>query len=611
MCVNLGMERIGGEVLQGRNRYLHFSWILFSFCALHFSMSSSFELRSSCDVISPPPSSSYFIIHTFEYHSFHPSSRPSKRSKKGVGVAPVSHRSTRPCGTRVVDDAAGDGGDDDGDIVEIRDVRMDVDDAADDENEGHKDVHDLPDESSVAPSQEDFPVDSHSIDTEPLLSDASFPSDDEQEEDVSSSLDLGEDKDDPSYTYEGEFSTMETDDSTRDSEKSKCSSLVGREDESATICTFWKESVLAKRADSLYISGLPGTGKTETMRRVKAEMYGWSHRQTQENIHYQEPLVVEINGMDLAQGDSIYTVLWKHITSLHPAALRCKHRSRNKKEKHTKSLEKYFFSTNYTKMVVAIVDEIDQLIKKDRDTDNRVLYKLFEWSKRKGSRLILIGMANTITLTDDVLPGLKRKGWSPKTLNFAPYDKEQLMAILKHKFSERFEARAIEYCGTIISQASSDIRRAIDWCSQALHAAQENGDELVDIPHLAQTHPNYESMAVKSIRGLPIKQKILVCCYLTLPCHRGKRPRVTMQRLYDVYKRTLQTHGLFEFRDAHGGLSLQEFSRLLKITEMLQVQRSSGKSIANRKILGCSVTLQDMQTAEASNPLLAAMLGCT
>ena len=53
-----------------------------------------------------------------------------------------------------------------------------------------------------------------------------------------------------------------------------------------------------------------------------------------------------------------------------------------------------------------ILDEIDQLITNGQD----VLYQLFEWAADKKSRLVLVGIANALDLTDRFLPRLKAKG---------------------------------------------------------------------------------------------------------------------------------------------------------------------------------------------------------
>ena len=79
------------------------------------------------------------------------------------------------------------------------------------------------------------------------------------------------------------------------------------------------------------------------------------------------------------------------------------------------------------------MDEIDQL----ETSDQSFLYTLFEWPALSGSRVILIGIANALDLTDRTLPRLKaRVSYLPKLVHFQPYDKDQIVAILKDRLKE-------------------------------------------------------------------------------------------------------------------------------------------------------------------------------
>ena len=68
----------------------------------------------------------------------------------------------------------------------------------------------------------------------------------------------------------------------------------------------------------------------------------------------------------------------------------------------------------YIYVSVLILDEIDCLITRDQE----VLYKIFEWPKLKGSKLVLIGIANAIDMTDRFLPRLKAKNCESQSLFF-------------------------------------------------------------------------------------------------------------------------------------------------------------------------------------------------
>jgi cell division control protein 6 len=73
-----------------------------------------------------------------------------------------------------------------------------------------------------------------------------------------------------------------------------------------------------------------------------------------------------------------------------------------------------------------VLDEIDQLDSKRQS----VLYTIFEWPALPGSRLVLVGVANALDLTERALPRLQaRCSLRPRTLHFAPYTKQQIINI--------------------------------------------------------------------------------------------------------------------------------------------------------------------------------------
>lgn len=79
-----------------------------------------------------------------------------------------------------------------------------------------------------------------------------------------------------------------------------------------------------------------------------------------------------------------------------------------------------------------VLDEIDHLDSKNQE----VLYSIYEWSTLKNSRLVLVGVANALDLTDRILPRLKACGIFPKLCNFAPYSKDQIQVIIQDRLKE-------------------------------------------------------------------------------------------------------------------------------------------------------------------------------
>ena len=76
-----------------------------------------------------------------------------------------------------------------------------------------------------------------------------------------------------------------------------------------------------------------------------------------------------------------------------------------------------------------VLDEMDHLVTKNLD----VLYKLIEYANRPGSRLVLIGIANSLNLPDRFLPRLKAKGLEPRQLSFNPYTTKQIVEIVRSR----------------------------------------------------------------------------------------------------------------------------------------------------------------------------------
>merc|ERR1712176_883904 len=96
-------------------------------------------------------------------------------------------------------------------------------------------------------------------------------------------------------------------------------------------------------------------------------------------------------------------------------------------------LEAHFMSPSLKKMYVVIIDEMDGLLSNSKQ---QILYHLFGWTKRKHSKLILFGIANSIDLTDRFLPRLKQRNLEPELLIFRPYTKSQLIMIIKHRLND-------------------------------------------------------------------------------------------------------------------------------------------------------------------------------
>uniref|UniRef100_A0A7I5E608 ATPase_AAA_core domain-containing protein n=1 Tax=Haemonchus contortus TaxID=6289 RepID=A0A7I5E608_HAECO len=121
------------------------------------------------------------------------------------------------------------------------------------------------------------------------------------------------------------------------------------------------------------------------------------------------------------------------------------------------------------KHFVLILDEIDHLT----SNTNTFLYAAFQWPQTITNKLIVIGVANSIDLTERLLPKL-RLGQPPETLVFAPYTKDDITQIIKSKIANESEGcmdgAAVELCSRKVAAMTGDLRTALHVMKQTTDA---------------------------------------------------------------------------------------------------------------------------------------------
>jgi cell division control protein 6 len=143
-----------------------------------------------------------------------------------------------------------------------------------------------------------------------------------------------------------------------------------------------------------------------------------------------------------------------------------------------KTLQGMFVPKKKSKTVyIVTLDEIDHVLSLDLE----ILYELFEWSLQKASRLILVGIANALDLTDRFLPRLKARNLKPQLLPFLPYTAAQIKTVITSRlkslipkdsptpdFVPFLHPAAIELCSRKVAGQTGDLRKAFDICRRAI-----------------------------------------------------------------------------------------------------------------------------------------------
>ncbi|KAK9766054.1 Origin recognition complex, subunit 1 [Basidiobolus ranarum] len=237
--------------------------------------------------------------------------------------------------------------------------------------------------------------------------------------------------------------------------------LPCREDEFCEILAYLESALEDQTGGCIYISGVPGTGKTATVHEVIRSL------QTRVEDGDLEPFqFIEINGMKLTEPSHAYSVLWKALTGENVTA------------KHAADLLEHTFSSPSTRTqpCLVLMDELDLLVTRKQT----VMYNFFEWPNRPNTKLIVIAIANTMDLPERLLSNKVSSRLGLTRINFQPYTHNQLYTIIQSRLQDSgtFESDAIEFCARKVSAVSGDARRALDICRRAVelveHAHQRN-----------------------------------------------------------------------------------------------------------------------------------------
>ncbi|XP_059160943.1 cell division control protein 6 homolog [Physella acuta] len=356
--------------------------------------------------------------------------------------------------------------------------------------------------------------------------------------------------------------------------------LIGRDTEEADIEKFICEKLDKKTSGSLYISGAPGTGKTAVVTHVIDKLKA-------ENRCLRTAV---INCMMLKDSNVVFRQMYEQLEG-----------SPIKSKDSMKAVEKLFMTSKDN--ILLVLDEIDQLDSKHQ----HILYRIFEWPGLESSKLILIGIANALDLTDRVLPRLQASTTCrPNLMNFAPYTSAQITDILKQRLEKEviIEPSAINFCARKVSAVAGDMRKALDVCRRAVEMVesdvrtqqvlkptdcnsptkkhQQTPMKKVTIAHISKVMSEVYGSSVTSSssceNSIPLQQKLAVCSLLLL-VKNGKVKEVLLGKLHETYVKVCKRQqmpsidqseffSVLTFLDSRGVIALKKAkdTRLTKVS---------------------------------------------
>lgn len=169
------------------------------------------------------------------------------------------------------------------------------------------------------------------------------------------------------------------------------------------------------------------TGKTATVTQVIKKIQSEMKPRKWPAFDY-----VDINGMRLTEPRQAYVQIYRQLTGKTMAWAQARD-----------LLEARFTGTKKSsRSTILLVDELDIICNRKQD----VVYNLFDWTSRKGSRLVAITIANTMDLPERVLKLKVASRLGLTRITFTPYSFKQLQEVVMARLagSKCFMADAVQ-----------------------------------------------------------------------------------------------------------------------------------------------------------------------
>ncbi len=166
----------------------------------------------------------------------------------------------------------------------------------------------------------------------------------------------------------------------------------------------------------MYVSGVPGTGKTATITEVIRTLQLQVKRKKLPQFEF-----IEINGMRLTEPRQAYVQIYQQLTGTKVTS-----------EQAHSLLDRRFTTPNlHRKTTVLLVDELDILCNRRQD----VIYNLLDWPTRKAAQLVVVTIANTMDLPERLLMGRVTSRLGLTRLTFQPYTHKQLQEVVQARLT--------------------------------------------------------------------------------------------------------------------------------------------------------------------------------
>ena len=248
-----------------------------------------------------------------------------------------------------------------------------------------------------------------------------------------------------------------------------------RDEQIESIASILAPTLRAEKVSNLFVYGKTGTGKTLSIQKVGNKMISRLKEIGQDHLKF-----VYVNCKLKKVADTEYRILAEIIHELGgsvPAT------GLPTDQVYTRFID---LIDNKKQMIILVLDEIDQAVKKISDS---FIYSLTRLNTElKNAQISIIGISNSLTFMDDLDPRV-RSSLGEEELVFAPYNALQLQDILKERSDKAFKEGTLEEgviakCAAYAAREHGDARRALDLLRVAGEIAEREGSKKITLIHI-------------------------------------------------------------------------------------------------------------------------------
>ena len=306
-----------------------------------------------------------------------------------------------------------------------------------------------------------------------------------------------------------------------------------RDSEVNQVANILAPSLKLEKPSNLFLYGKTGTGKTLTIKHVANNLINTSKKR---NI----PLkIIYINCKLKKIADTEYRLVAQLIREMgHEIATT---------GLPTDEVYKTFFNIvdKEKQLILIILDEIDQLVKK---TGDEILYNFVRINEDlKNAQITIAGISNDLFFIDNIDPRV-RSSLSEEELVFTPYNALQLQEILKYRSQEAFKANTleegvVEKCAAYAAREHGDARRALELLRVAGEIAERNNLKKVKIQHIDEAEEKIEKdRIIDTIKHQPKQSQATL--YSILSLYSKRKESIFTGDIYEIYKKISSRTGL-------------------------------------------------------------------